>query len=221
MKYCAIITAGGTSSRYGERNKLLEKINDKEVIKYSTDIFLSHPNIEKVIICANILIIPTLKELFRNELSSKLEIIEGGQTRQESVYNGLKAILDCEYVLIHDGARPVITTNLIDKILKEVEIKKALTVATKTTDTIKIVERGRIVKTLDRDLLYNIQTPQAFEYNLIKTAHEKFIGQSYSDDAGLIEAMREPVYILENDYTNIKITTKNDLEIAKTYLKTM
>lgn len=216
MKYCAIITAGGTSSRYGKTNKLLEKIGDKEVIKYSCDIFLNHEKIERVVICANPSIIDTLKNIFGD--NEKLSIIEGGKTRQESVYNGLKVLENCEYVLIHDGARPVIDKNLIDKIFINVETQKALTVATKTTDTIKIVEEGKVVKTLNRDLLYNIQTPQAFEYNLIKSAHEKLKGQSFSDDAGMIENIGKSVYILDNDYKNIKITTKNDLDIAKIYL---
>lgn len=217
MKFTAIISAGGTSSRYGNKNKLLEKIYDKEVIKYSTEIFLNHPKIQQTIICANKNIIDDLKKIFGNH--SKLKIIEGGETRQNSVYKGLIAIDSCDYVLIHDAARPVISKNLIDKILNILPQKKALTVATKTTDTIKVVKDEKVIKTLNRSELFNIQTPQAFDFNLIKTAHEKFFGQSFSDDAGLIEAMNETVFILENDYRNIKITTKNDLDIAKIYLK--
>lgn len=216
MKFNAIITAGGTSSRYGNKNKLLEKINGKEVIKYPTEIFINHEKFDKVIICANKSIIPELEKIF--EKNKKLKIIEGGSTRQESVYNGLKEI-EGDFVLIHDGARPVISKELIDKIIKVLPEQKALTVATKTTDTIKIVNNGKVLKTLNRDELYNIQTPQAFEIELIKSAHERLKGKSFSDDAGMVEAIENDVYILENDYKNIKITTKNDLDIAKIYLK--
>lgn len=216
MKFSAIITAGGTSSRYGNKNKLLEKINGKEVIKYSAEIFLNHNKIDEVVICANKSIIPELEKFF--DKTSKLKIIEGGSTRQESVYNGL-AEISGDYVLIHDGARPVISSELIDRILKIIPEQKALTVATKTTDTIKVIKNGKVVKTLNRDELYNIQTPQAFETNLIKEAHEKLKGQSFSDDAGMVEAIEKDVFIFDNDYKNIKITTKNDLDIAKIYLK--
>jgi 2-C-methyl-D-erythritol 4-phosphate cytidylyltransferase len=216
MQYSVIITAGGTSSRYGKSNKLLEKINGKEVIKYSSEVFINHPKIDNIVICANISIIKSLEEIFKNV--SKVKIIQGGKTRQESVYKGLCNIKN-KYVLVHDGARPVISSQLIDNIIEQLKIHSAITVATKTTDTIKVVENNKVIKTLDRSKLYNIQTPQAFEYNLIKNAHEKFKGENFSDDAGLIEAYGENVFILENDYKNLKITTKNDLDIAKIYLQ--
>lgn len=212
--YNAIIPAGGTSSRFGNTNKLLEKINNKEVIKYTVDAF-NDSNIDKIIICANISIIEYLQKIFKDY--EKIEIIEGGQTRQASVYNGLKAA-ECDYVLIHDGARPMITPDLINSTIEMVKDKKALTVATKTIDTIKEVVDGKIIKTIDRSKLYNTQTPQAFEYNLIKSAHEKLIGQNYTDDAGMLEDLGIDVFILNGSYKNIKITTQNDIDTAKVYL---
>lgn len=110
MKTNAIITAGGTSSRFGNKNKLLEKINEKEVIKYTVDAF-RYANIDKIIICANPSILNELQEIFIDY--QNIKIIEGGNTRQASVYNGLKAEV-CDYVVIHDGARPIITTELIN-----------------------------------------------------------------------------------------------------------
>lgn len=213
-KINAIIPAGGTSSRFGNKNKLLEKINGKEVIKYTIDAFEAS-NVNEIIICANISIIDELKNIFAD--SKKVKIIEGGRTRQESVFNGLKASI-CDYVLIHDGARPMITTDLINSAIDMVKDKKALTVATKTIDTIKEVVDGKIIKTIDRSKLYNTQTPQAFEYNLIKSAHEKLLGQNFTDDAGMLEELGYDVYILNGSYKNIKITTQNDIDIAKTYL---
>ena len=215
FKVNAIIPAGGTSSRFGNKNKLLEKINNKEVIKYTVEAF-EKSEVDEIIICANISIIDELKEIFKN--SPKVKIIEGGSTRQESVFNGLQAS-ECDYVLIHDGARPMITTDIINLAIEEVITKKALTVATKTIDTIKEVSDGKIIKTIDRAKLYNTQTPQAFEYNLIKNAHQKLYGQNFTDDAGMLEQLGENVYIINGSYKNIKITTQNDIQIAKIYLE--
>ncbi|MBO6088193.1 2-C-methyl-D-erythritol 4-phosphate cytidylyltransferase [bacterium] len=235
MRINAIITAGGTSSRFGNTNKLLEKINGKEVIRYTVDAFLG-ANVDKIIICANVAIMEELEKIFysgklkvesgklnNSQLSTfnfqpDIEIIKGGATRQESVYNGLKHS-ECNYVLIHDGARPMITTDLINQAIEMVKEKKALTVATKTIDTIKEVVDGKIIKTIDRSKLYNTQTPQAFEYDLIKEAHEKLKELNFTDDAGMLEALGVDVYILNGSYKNIKITTKNDIDIAKIYLE--
>ena len=216
-KYSAIITAGGSSQRFGNSNKLLEKIHSKEVIKYTVDAFLAVEEIGEIIICANASIIDYLKNIF---CTPKIKIIEGGNTRQESVFNGLSACLNCDYVLIHDGARPMISPEIIKNAIQMVQDKHALTVATKTTDTIKQVDKNlKIVKTIDRSSLYNTQTPQAFEYKLIKDVHVKLKGEDFSDDAGMLESLGYDVYVLEGDYKNIKITTQNDIEFAKIYLK--
>ena len=215
MKIGVIITAGGTSSRFGNTNKLLEKINNQEIIKYTVEAFLLE-SISQIIICANKTIISELQKIFKN--NNRIKIIEGGSTRQESVYNGLNTI-NCDYVLIHDGARPIITKEVIQNTIQSVIEKKAVSVMTKTVDTIKEVDKnGKIIKTLDRQKLYNTQTPQAFEYNLIKEAHQKLYGQNFTDDAGMLEYLGETVYILNGSYKNIKITTQNDIAIAKIYL---
>lgn len=214
MTINAIITAGGTSSRFGNTNKLLEKINGIEVIKYTIDAF-RYSKVDKIIICANVSIMDELKTMFKDY--GKVVVIEGGKTRQESVYNGLK-YEKCDYVLIHDGARPIITTELINICAEMVKEVKALSVMTKTIDTIKEVEHGKIVRTIDRSKLYNTQTPQAFDYNLILRAHQKFEGKNYTDDSGMVEDLGEAVYGIDGSYKNIKITTQSDIELAKIYL---
>ncbi len=215
MRVSAIITAGGTSSRYGNTNKLLEKVNGKEIIKYTVEAFLKS-EVDEIIICANSSIIEILSEFFSN--LDKIKIVEGGATRQESVFNGLKAA-KCDYVLIHDGARPMISESVIENVISEVQVKKAVSVMTKTVDTIKEVGAdGKIIRTLERSKLYNTQTPQAFEYNLIKSVHEKLSDKSFTDDAGMVEAFGYDVYAVEGDYRNIKVTTKSDLALAKEYL---
>lgn len=212
MKTTAIITAGGTSSRFGTGNKLLEKIYGKEVIKYTIEAF-EKADVDEIIISANKSIIPELSSMFNHKIT------EGGSTRQASVYNGLKAIEKSDFVLIHDGARPVITPEIINRAIDLVKEKNAVSVMTKTIDTIKEVQDGKIIKTIDRSKLYNTQTPQAFRYDLIMSAHEKLKGQNFTDDAGMLEALGYDVYIVDGSYKNIKITTQSDIELAKIFLK--
>lgn len=215
MKINAVITAGGTSSRFGNKNKLLEKVYDKEIIKYTIDAFEAS-NVDEITVCSHISIMDELKEIFKDY--EKITFTEGGTTRQQSVYNGLQKS-ECDYVIIHDGARPMVTTDIINNCIEMVKDMKALTVATKTIDTIKEVENGKIIRTIDRSKLYNTQTPQAFEYKLIKKAHDKLKDQNFTDDAGMLEALGETVYILDGSYKNIKITTQFDIETAKIFLK--
>lgn len=217
MKFSAIITAGGSSSRFGVSNKLLEKIHSKTVIEHTVDAFLAVNEISEIIISAHISIMNELNEIFKG--NAKIKIIEGGNTRQQSVLNGLLACENCDYVLIHDGARPMISIEIINKVIQAVQRNQALTVASKTIDTIKHVDENlKIIKTIDRSSLYNTQTPQAFDYKLILDAHKKLQGQDFTDDAGMLEALGQDVYILVGDYKNIKITTQADIEIAKAYL---
>lgn len=214
-KFSLIITAGGTSSRYGSTNKLLEIINDKTVIEETIAKFIDFDEIDEIIISANISIIPTLQEMFNNP---KIKIIEGGNTRQKSVYNALQVVKN-EYVLIHDGARPLIRKDTIAYLLEAVVDKNAVTVMTKTTDTIKEVDTdGRIIRTIDRSKLYNTQTPQAFRTDIIKQAHEKLKDGNFTDDCSMLEELNIPVYIVNGSYTNIKITIKSDLDFAKLYI---
>ena len=214
-KFSLIITAGGTSSRYGNSNKLLEKITEKTVIEETVSKFIDFEEIDEIIISANLSIIEILEGFFNNP---KIKIIEGGNTRQRSVYNALQHVKN-DYVLIHDGARPLIRKDTIAYVLEAVVDKDVVSVMTKTTDTIKEVdENGRIIRTIDRSKLYNTQTPQAFKTSIIKKAHEKLKDGNYTDDCSMLEALNVPVYIVNGSYTNIKITIKSDLEFAKLYI---
>lgn len=205
-----VITAGGTSSRFQGENKLLYKINNEEVIKKTVKTFLSVDEITQIIISSNKEIIPTLENFFLNK---KIKIVEGGKTRQESVFNGLKSCNNCKYVLIHDGARPFIDKETILKTIEKVKEKKACIVAVKTIDTIKIVnEEGVITSTPERKTLWNAQTPQAFEYDLIFNLHKKYQNENFTDDSLLCEKDNIPVSIVEGKYENSKITTLADIK---------
>ena len=215
MSFSLIITAGGTSSRYGNTNKLLEKINLKTVIEHTVNHFLNFEEITEIIIPANVSIINDLKKIFT---SQRFQIIEGGETRQESVNKALQKVSG-NFVIIHDGARPLITENIIKNVITSVKEHNAVSVMTKTTDTIKEVDStGKIIRTIDRSKLYNTQTPQAFRTDLIKKAHFELKGKNYTDDSSMLEELNIPVYIVEGDYKNIKITSKSDLDFAKLYI---
>ena len=213
--FSVIITAGGSSSRYGKVNKLLERIKDKTVIEETVNKFTDFNEIDEIIIPVNKEVKSEFEKLLKD---AKIKIRNGGSTRQKSVYEGLKAVKN-EYVLIHDGARPLITKEIIKNCIDSTIKYNAVSVMTKTTDTIKEVDgNGKIIRTIDRSKLYNTQTPQGFKTSLIKEAHEKLIDGNYTDDSSMLEELNIPVYIVNGSYTNIKITVKNDLEFAKIYL---
>lgn len=214
-KFSVIITAGGTSSRYGNKNKLLELIDDKTVIEHTVNAFLGFDSITEIIIPTNKSIKDEIEHLLTD---SRIKITEGGDSRQKSVYKGLQEVTN-PYVIIHDGARPLVQEGVISQTMDLVVLKDAVSVMTKTTDTIKEVdETGKIIKTIDRSKLYNTQTPQAFKTSLIKDVHEKLKAYSFTDDASMLEEEGIPVYIIIGSYTNIKITTKSDLDFAKLYI---
>ena len=221
-KVALLITAGGSSLRFG-RNKLLEVVCGKPVIIHT---ILAFKNIE-----LSQIVITVSKEL-RQELYKLIEqdnllkkmnilLIDGGNTRQQSVFNGLKAISpDTDFVMIHDGARPLIKKNIIENCLKKAYETNAAIVAVRAIDTIKEVDsEGLIISTLNRDNLRCVQTPQVFDYNLILSAHKQLENMNFSDDSGLLEYLNEKVYVVDGDYSNIKITTPSDINILENYLR--
>ena len=213
--FSLIVTAGGTSSRYGNKNKLLELIDDKTVIEHTVSNFLEFDSITEVILPVNKSIRDELEKIL---CDSRVKLVEGGDTRQKSVYNALQEVSN-EYVIIHDGARPIVGTGVISQVMDLVMLKNAVSVMTKTTDTIKEVDNnGRIIRTIDRAKLYNTQTPQAFKTDIIKEAHQKLAEKHYTDDSSMLEELGYPVYVVLGSYTNIKITTKSDLDFAKLYI---
>jgi 2-C-methyl-D-erythritol 4-phosphate cytidylyltransferase len=195
-----IITAGGASSRFGS-NKLFAKIGDKEVIRRTVEAFAGY----NIILCAAESDIARLKKMFPD-----IKIVQGGALRKESVFNGLKESA-ADYCLIHDGARPNVSPDLVKRAVEFTIEKGAMSVAVPATDTIKEVKDGVVIKTLDRSKLYNTQTPQGFKRELILKAHEIFAGENFTDDASMVEKLGEKVYILNGSPSNIKITTPDDI----------
>lgn len=216
MKLSIIVTAGGTSSRYGAKNKLLETIGGKEVILRSIEAFLPF-NPQEIVISVSESLEPVITDLLKGvEYAETVKIVRGGATRQASVFNALKACDNPDIVAIHDAARPLIKKGDIEKSIKTAQEKKAAIVAVKAVDTIKKADdSGKIIETPDRNYLWAVQTPQTFDYDLILAVHKQLEGKSFSDDSGMAESLGHEVFVVEGSYSNIKITTKKDLYLAQ------
>jgi len=151
------------------------------------------------------------------------DIVPGGAQRQQSVRNGLDAVpSNTEIVVIHDGARPLVQTSLVDGVVKEAKRTGAATLGVPVKDTVKMTgESNQVVRTVPRDKLWLVQTPQAFRYEVICRAHQWAAAQGYSgtDDASLVEARGWPVSMVQGSYENIKVTTPEDIIIAEALLK--
>ena len=208
VKVSAIITSGGNSTRFGS-NKLLEKIEGKSVIETT---------ILKFIDLVDEIIIPSKEDIKEYILKSKvycnkIKFAPAGSTRQISVYSGIMACSNPEIVLIHDGARPFIDKETIKKAIELTYQKHAVLVGVFAVDTIKEVKDGKITKTLDRKTIFQAQTPQCFDYELIKNVHLKYKDEiDFTDDSSMVERYGAEVYILEGLKSNKKITTKDDLK---------
>ncbi len=217
-----LIPAAGSGSRMkAGKNKLLINLNGESILYWTLkSVFLS-----KKVSWVGIIGQPHDRTEIMNsikEFSDKITWINGGNTRQESVSNGVNNLPNnAMKVLIHDGARCLIKPEFIDKCFTELEENDAVILAVKVTDTIKVVNENRIIKeTPDRNFLWAAQTPQGFSVTQLKKAHQKAKENSWNvtDDASLFERLQWPVKIIEGNSTNIKITSPIDLKIASLFL---
>ena len=208
MTYQAILLAAGNSSRSAlPYNKVLHLIEDKPIIYLSASNFINDERCNKILLVCKEEEINTFKEVFVG--IDKIEYVIGGNTRQESVNNALTHI-DSDYVLIHDGARPYYSSNLLNEIVDKLNDHNAVIPAIKVIDTLKVVKVNKVVKTLNREEVVRVQTPQGFKTSLIKTAHNKAIKNTYTDDSSMVEELNEEVFVVEGETTNIKFTIKED-----------
>ena len=223
-KTTAIILAAGNSVRYGQnRNKKLEIINNKTILEYSLKEFNQNKNIDNIIIVAKESEQETINEIiYKNRTSKPIKTVIGGNTRQESVYNAINST-DSKIVIIHDAARPMIKQEYIDNCINEMDNYKAVTIGVKSKDTIKIADDfGIINHTTERKNTWIIQTPQCFDRLSLLDAHNKFKNDSdITDDCMILEKNNETVKIIPGDYSNIKLTTFDDLTLVNEYLKGM
>ncbi len=240
MKTIAVIAAGGLGKRIvatdsdfvprglSPRERKLPKqflmLKDKPILAHTVDKFEQCKLVDEIILAVPEDYLGYCSQSIVDKYGFKKvrKVVCGGQERQDSVNSGLKACpSNTSIVVIHDGVRPLIPVDKISESIKMCTEKRAVVLAVPVNETVKRVEKGSIMTTLDRSKLWLTQTPQTFEYKLILDAYEKarendFVG---TDDSVLVERLGYEVTILEGDYRNIKITTAEDLAIAEKLLE--
>jgi 2-C-methyl-D-erythritol 4-phosphate cytidylyltransferase len=234
MKHVAIVLAAGQGKRMNSPvSKQYLQIQNKPILCYCLDV-LEQSFIDEVILVVGKNEIDFCKnEILMDTSYSKLTtIVEGGKERYHSVMEGIRAIKDCSYVYIHDGARPFLSLDILERMKEQLLTEKACIPAVPVKDTIKVItEKGFVESTPDRSRLWQIQTPQGFSFSIIKDAYgkllleqnqnpEEFQKRIITDDAMVVESyLNIPVKIVEGTYQNIKITTSEDLKLAEIYLQ--
>ncbi len=223
-KISAVIVAGGKGLRMGSQTpKQFLKLEGKPVIEHTIDSFLESGLFNKIVIVCNKDYIKDLNFVL-SKIVTEVEILtsDGGETRQESVYNGLKLITDSDFVMIHDAVRCLVTPDLLDKLALSLDSYNACALGVKVKDTIKIADcDGFISETPDRNSLWQIQTPQCFKTEDIIKFHEsaKEKGLTLTDDCALAEECGQRVKIIEGSDENIKVTTPFDMVLASEIIK--
>lgn len=233
MKNSAIVLAAGSGKRMNTTTKkqyLL--LQDKPLLYYSLEVFEKSEIIDEVVL----VVAPGEETYVKEEILDRFAfckvhtIVQGGKQRYHSVYNGLQSITDCDYVFIHDGARPLITQDILRRAYKQVQQSHACVVGMPIKDTIKIVDKNCFIEnTPKREQVWSVQTPQVFECALIKKAYHLLIekeeqiidkGITITDDAMVAETFTDlKIPLIEGSYQNIKITTSEDLQIAEALIE--
>lgn len=217
----AILPAAGNSTRMqGTQSKQLILLNGIPVLARTLKAFDQADEVDDVIVVARRQDIPLIWDIIKEfEIQKTRLVLPGGATRQASVWNGLQEISHEGFVLIHDGARPFIHPDQINEAVRALYTWEAVTLGIPVKDTIKTVRDGRITETVPREHLYQIQTPQGFRVKTLYAAHQNPSTEA-TDDCMLVEAMGIHVHVISGSAVNIKITTPEDLLLAKGILYT-
>lgn len=218
-RVCAIVVAAGSSSRMEGVDKVFAELDGKPLLAGVVDVFQKSSSIDDVVIVLAKKNLEQGRVLVKERGWSKVvAVCSGGVKRQDSVRAGLKRVTSCEWVLIHDGARPCINTDIIDRGLIAAQENGSAIAAVPVKDTVKVVSRrGFIQQTPARQSLWMAQTPQVFRYDLISEAYSQ-ANQNATDDAALVEQLGHKVEVYMGSYQNIKVTTPEDLAIAEIFL---
>ncbi len=215
---CAILLAAGSGSRMNNIKKQFLNVNDKPLIYYSLKTLSDCDNINSVIVVTKEEDIEYINEIIKEYNFTKvIKAVKGGAMRQDSVYSGLMCVpCEYEYVLIHDSARPFVKKEDVLNVIKDGILHNCATLGVKVKDTVKEIDNdGFVNKTLDRECLVNIQTPQVVNKTLLIEGFDKFKNRIFTDDTSILEALGIKTKITFGDYSNIKITTKEDLIYLK------
>ena len=223
MKISTVIACGGNSSRMGGVNKILLHLGESTVIGHTMLAFERCESVTEIVVVARETDIPAIQaEAEKLGITKLKECVPGGATRQESVFNGVRRLSpEAELIAVHDGARPLIRSEFIEKAAKDASVFGGAAVGVPVKDTIKTVDDGLIIDTPPRNKLYITQTPQIFKRRLYLEGIDFALehGLDFTDDCQLVEAIGGKIYMTEGDYTNIKITTPEDIELVETLLR--
>ncbi len=216
QKVGVIIVAAGASRRMDGVDKLFASLGGQPLLARATRPFQDCPHVHRIVIVVSGEKEKLCRSLVTGEEWSKVsDVCLGGERRQDSVVAGLKRLTDCHWLIIHDGARPLVTVELIENGLAAAEETGAAAAAVPVTDTIKLVDDDRIVReTPPRQNLWAVQTPQVFRSAIIAEAYSRARGE-VTDDASLVEQMGGRVKLYPGSYANIKVTTPDDLALAE------
>ena len=222
LKYCgAVIVAAGTASRMGGIDKVMAPLENEPMIVRTVRTFQNCDAIKEIIIVTRADLIPKISSIC-GKFEKVKAVVVGGKDRAESVRNGLGMLSNkVKLVAVQDGARPLITDAVIDRTVRAAHTYGAAAPAIPVKDTIKVVEGGIVATTPDRNTLKAIQTPQVFDFDLLKGAMKKADqdGAAITDDCSAVELLGYKVKIVEGDERNIKVTTPMDLKIAEMLLE--
>ena len=216
-----VIVAAGTSQRMAGINKVFAPLRGKPLLAWSVDTCQGYSLVQQIVLVLNDKDLARGQKLKEERDWSKVTLCPGGARRQDSVREGLKQMRDCNWVMIHDGARPFLTLDLIEDGLKIVEEIGAAVAAVPVKDTIKLADDGELIgETLRRDRLWAAQTPQIFSLDMITKAYEK-LATELTDDAAAVERLGHKVQLYMGDYKNVKVTTAEDLALARIIAKSI
>lgn len=222
LKQCgAVIVAAGSASRMGGIDKVMAALQGEPIIQRTVRNFQECDAISEIVIVTREDLILPITGLCKG-MSKVTAVVVGGKSRQESVHLGLNALSDkVKLVAVHDGARPLVTWQVIDRAVRAANTYGAAAPAIPVKDTIKVVQGGVVKQTPDRAGLYAVQTPQVFDFDLLRGALKKAAldGAQVTDDCSAVERMGMSVKIVEGDERNIKVTTPVDLKIAEMLLE--
>jgi 2-C-methyl-D-erythritol 4-phosphate cytidylyltransferase len=220
-KLGAVIVAAGTSQRMAGTNKLFVPLSGKPLLSWSVDTCQGCSLVDQIAVVLNDDDLARGQKLKEESGWSKVALCRGGARRQDSVREGLRQITDCEWVMIHDGARPFLTRNLIAEGLSAVQKTGAAVAAVPVKDTIKLAaDQGVVEQTLQRDRLWAAQTPQIFSFDMIVNAYQHLRAET-TDDAAAVERLGHKVKLYMGDYKNIKVTTAEDLALSHLIAKSI
>ena len=218
QKAGAIIVAAGESRRMGGVDKVLALLSGKPILGRVLDAFRRCSAIDQIVAVLSEHNLEAVKRLIAEQGWSNVSVCLGGRRRQDSVVAGLGKLIKCDWVVVHDGARPLVTVDLIDRVLEAAKETGAAVAAVPATDTIKVAGTEKFIEyTPSRDKLWVVQTPQVFRFDIISEAYRRAEGE-VTDDAALVERLSHKVKLYMSSYDNIKVTTPDDLVLAEALL---